>query len=173
MAEGSLLSDGDAVGEIVVRGPCVFKGYFGMPEATREAIDEQGWLHSGDLGQRDAGGRLYVVGRIKEMFKSGGYNVYPREVEMAIEAHPAVSMAVVVPAPDPTYQEVGYAYVLRQTGQELTAEAIVSHCRGRLANYKIPKRTFVRDALPLLANGKIDRSVLQQEALAEAGGPAP
>lgn len=160
---GALVVPGD-VGEIVVRGPCVFAGYLNHSAATRQVIDEEGWLHSGDLGMLDADGLLYIVGRIKEMFKSGGYNVYPREVENAIEAHPLVAMAVVVPVSDPVYQEVGYAYVQREIGQPLTAESIIRHCRERLANYKVPKRVFVRDSLPLLPNGKIDRSALQAEA---------
>lgn len=172
MGEHQRLLAGEEVGEIVVRGPCVFKGYFGMAQATREAIDAEGWLHSGDLGRRDAEGRLYVVGRIKEMFKSGGYNVYPREIEIAIEANPAVAMALVVPVPDPTYQEVGYAYVLRHPGADLTAEMVLAHCRERLANYKVPKRLFVRDALPMLANGKIDRTAVLKEAAATAEATA-
>jgi acyl-CoA synthetase (AMP-forming)/AMP-acid ligase II len=173
MASDGTILDGDGPGEIVVRGPCVFKGYFGQDQATRDTIDRDGRLHSGDLGRRDAEGRLYIVGRIKEMFKSGGYNVYPREVEIAIETHPAISMAVVVPVPDPTYQEVGFAYVLHQSDENLTAETVMAYCRNRLANYKVPKRIFIRDSLPMLANGKIDRTALQKQALAAAEGRAP
>ncbi|CAN5230107.1 class I adenylate-forming enzyme family protein [soil metagenome] len=168
MGSDGLLLDGEGPGEIVVRGRCVFKGYFGLEEATGDAIDVAGWLHSGDVGRRDAEGRLYVAGRIKEMFKSGGYNVYPREVEIAIEAHPAIAMAVVVPVPDPVYQEVGTAYVLPHAGQKIAVAEVSAHCRGRLANYKVPKRVIIRDRLPMLANGKIDRAALQKEAVSQA-----
>jgi acyl-CoA synthetase (AMP-forming)/AMP-acid ligase II len=166
-----LLAAGET-GEVVVRGPCVFQGYFGRPDATNEVMDHEGWLHSGDLGRVDEKGRFYIVGRIKEMFKSGGYNVYPREIENVLEAHPAVSMAVVVSVPDPVYQEVGYAFVAREPGMSLTGESIVRHCRERLANYKIPKRVFVRDSLPMLSTGKIDRTALRNEAAAAAEQPA-
>lgn len=167
--DGTLLPQGSE-GEVVVRGPCVFAGYYRMPEATREILDAEGWLHSGDLGRFDSESRLYIVGRIKDMFKSGGYNVYPREVEIAIEAHPAVSLAVVVPVPDPTYQEVGFAYVVPAPGQKLTEQELARHCRARLANYKVPKRFFVRTALPMLAVGKIDKKALEAEARAVASG---
>lgn len=163
--DGALLS-GDGPGEIVVRGRCVFKGYFGRDEATAETIDRDGWLHTGDVGQRDAAGRYYIVGRIKEMFKSGGYNVYPREVELAIESHPDVAMAVVVSIPDPTYQEVGYAFVLGNPGAALRPETIKAYCREKLANYKIPKQLEICADLPLLATGKIDRGALQRAATA-------
>lgn len=167
-AEGQILPLG-STGEVVVRGPCVFAGYFRMAEATREVIDGQGWLHSGDLGRFDAAGNLYIVGRIKDMFKSGGYNVYPREVEIAIEAHDAVAMAVIVAVPDPTYQEVGYAFVLPVPRQRPSEGELLGYCRGRLANYKIPKRFFIRDSLPMLAVGKVDKAALRREALAIAG----
>jgi acyl-CoA synthetase (AMP-forming)/AMP-acid ligase II len=167
---GELLPVG-STGEVVVRGPCVFAGYFNMPEATREIIDQRGWLHSGDLGRFDGAGNLYIVGRIKEMFKSGGYNVYPREVEIAIEAHAAVSMAVVVAVADATYQEVGYAFILPEPGRDLSETEIQSHCRQRLANYKIPKRFFIRDSLPMLAVGKVDKAALRTEAAALAARP--
>lgn len=176
-AEGRLLlagSTGEVVGEVVVRGPCVFAGYFGMPEATREVIDGEGWLHSGDLGRFDPAGNLHIVGRIKDMFKSGGYNVYPREVEIAIETHDAVAMAVVVAVPDPIYQEVGYAFILPGPRRRLSEAELLGHCRGRLANYKIPKRFVIRDSLPMLAVGKVDKAALRKEALAILGdGPNP
>ena len=169
---GEILPAG-STGEVVARGPCVFAGYFNMPEATREIVDEQGWLHSGDLGRFDAAGNLYIVGRIKDMFKSGGYNVYPREVEIAIEAHAAVSMAVVVAVPDATYQEVGYAFILPEPGQALSEAEIEGHCRGKLANYKVPKRFVIRPSLPMLAVGKVDKTALRTEATALAAGPRP
>ena len=168
--EGSPLPIGES-GEIVVHGPCVFAGYFGRRDATAEVMTADGWLKSGDLGRFDDQGRLTIVGRIKEMFKSGGYNVYPREVEGVIEALDAVAMAVVVPVPDTLFQEVGHAFVLRKPGEVLSEEMVLAHCRGRLANYKLPKRIFICDALPMLANGKIDRNRLAAEAIAALRGP--
>jgi len=160
-------------GEIQVRGDCVMRGYYGLPDATAEAIDDEGWLRTGDLGRFDANGRLRFVGRLKDMFKSGGYNVYPREVELALESHPAVALAAVVALPDRLYHEVGCAFVLRAPGARLDEAEILAHCRARLANYKVPKRCFVRDSLPLLPLGKIDRPKLRAEALALAAPPGP
>lgn len=156
---------GSAAGEVVVRGPAVMAGYYNRPEATREAIDADGWLHSGDLGRIDEAGRLRLVGRIKDMFKSGGYNIYPREVEAVIESHPDVMSAAVIPVPDALYQEVGFVFVRRRADRNVDAAALSAFCRERLANYKIPKRFIVRDELPLLPFGKIDREALRGEAL--------
>jgi acyl-CoA synthetase (AMP-forming)/AMP-acid ligase II len=100
------------------------------------------------------------------MFKSGGYNVYPREVEGAIESFDLVAMAVVVPVADPLFQEVGHAFVVPKPAAELLADDILAYCRGRLANYKVPKRIFIRRSLPMLPNGKIDRASLAAEAAA-------
>jgi len=156
----------DAVGEVLVRGPCVMAGYFGKPAETAQAIDADGWLRSGDLGRVDASGRLFLAGRIKDMFKSGGYNVYPREVELVLEAHPAVALAVVVAVPDDMYFEVGHAFLLRRGDARVSAEEIQEFCRERLANYKIPKAFEIRDSLPMLAIGKIDKVGLRAEAMA-------
>jgi acyl-CoA synthetase (AMP-forming)/AMP-acid ligase II len=167
--DGAPVGPGEAgageTGEVLVRGPCVMAGYFGQPAASAAAIDAEGWLHSGDLGCFDAEGRLRLMGRIKEMFKSGGYNVYPREVEAALEAHPAVALAGVVGVPDPLYHETGCAFLLPKPGHALTAEGLIAHCRARLANYKIPKRFVIRDELPLLPIGKLDKTALKAEAL--------
>ena len=162
--KGKTAADGEA-GEVLVRGPCVMAGYFRQPEATAMAIDAEGWLHSGDIGRVDESGRLRIIGRIKEMFKSGGYNIYPREIEMVLESHPAVSLAGVVAMPDPLYREIGCAFVRRKSGQDLDALALDAWCRERLANYKIPKRFVIRDELPLLPIGKLDKTALKAEAL--------
>jgi long-chain acyl-CoA synthetase len=132
-------------------------------------IDAEGWLHSGDLGWIDADGRLRLVGRIKEMIKSGGYNVYPREIEAVLESHPAVALAVVVCVPDPLYHEVGNAFLVRRSDHSLSESEIAGFCRRHLANYKIPKRFFIRDALPTLGNGKFDKVALREEALRLTG----
>ena len=156
---------GSEAGEVVVRGPAVMAGYYNRPDATREAIDADGWLHSGDLGRIDEAGCLRLAGRIKDMFKSGGYNIYPREVEAVIEDHSDVMSAAVVPVPDTLYQEVGFAFIRRRPGRAVDAAALDAYCRERLANYKIPKRFIVREELPLLPIGKIDKGALREEAL--------
>lgn len=152
-------------GEVLVRGPCVMAGYLNRPEATAAAIDAEGWLHSGDLGSLDERGRLRLVGRTKDLFKSGGYNVRPREVELVLESHPAVSMAAVVAVPDPIYHEVGHAFVLRRPRCRLSERTLAAFCRKRLANYKVPKVFVIRDDLPMLVSGKIDRVALREEGL--------
>ncbi|MGE0117913.1 MAG: class I adenylate-forming enzyme family protein [Dongiaceae bacterium] len=160
-----LPAESDAAGEILVRGACVMAGYFERPAETAAAIDEAGWLHTGDIGRFGADGRLRFVGRIREMFKSGGYNVYPREIETVLESHPAAALAAVVAVPDPLYHEVGCAFVIRRPGGALDEAEIAAFCRARLANYKVPKRFVVRDALPMLAIGKLDKAALRDEAL--------
>jgi acyl-CoA synthetase (AMP-forming)/AMP-acid ligase II len=141
-------------------------GYWRRPDATADAIDREGWLHTGDLAVRRADGRLRLVGRLKEIFKSGGYNIYPREIEQALELHASVALAAVVAVPDPIYGEVGHAFVVA-TGSEPSSEELQAHCRRLLANYKVPKRfTVLRDP-PMLPIGKIDKRRLRELALAE------
>jgi acyl-CoA synthetase (AMP-forming)/AMP-acid ligase II len=151
-------------GEIQVRGPCVMAGYFENPQASRLAIDEQGWLKTGDAGYIDKNSRLRFTGRIKAMYKSGGYNIYPEEVETVLSRHPAVSQVVVVPVPDPLYDEVGFAFIGRQENQALTADTIGQYCREHLANYKVPKYFDFLETFPTLAVGKFDRSALRAAA---------
>lgn len=164
------------VGEYCARGYLVMHGYFEMPDATAEAIDDDGWLHTGDLAVLRPDGNVSIVGRLSEMFKSGGYNVYPREVERCLEDHPAVQMASVVSIPDPVFDEVGHAFVVAapDTGDEADDLAAIldAHCRERLANYKVPKAIHVRDELPRLAIGKVDRKALATEASASASATA-
>jgi acyl-CoA synthetase (AMP-forming)/AMP-acid ligase II len=163
--EGGRALEAGRTGEILVRGACVMAGYLDRPDATKAAIGTEGWLRSGDLGSIDSAGRLRLVGRIKDMFKSGGYSIYPREIENVLESHPAVALAVVVAIPDPLFYEVGIAFLVPRSGRTATRDEIERHCRARLANYKIPKRFVIRDALPALANGKFDKVALRAEAL--------
>ena len=137
-------------------------GYWRNPEATAAAFTDEGWFHTGDLAVRRDDGYLQIVGRMSEMFKSGGYNVYPREVELALEEHVGVSMAAVVSIPDPTFQEVGVAYVMGEG--DLDPEALRSFAGERLANYKVPKRIEVLPELPMLPIGKVDKKALQARA---------
>jgi acyl-CoA synthetase (AMP-forming)/AMP-acid ligase II len=151
-------------GEIQVRGDHLMSGYWRRPEATREAIDAEGWLHTGDVALLRPDGNLVLRGRLSEMYKSGGENVYPREVESVLEQHPAVALAAVLGVPDPVYGEVGSAYVLRSPGADPAPEALRAFCLERLVNFKVPKRIEVRDALPMLPIGKVDKRALRREA---------
>lgn len=155
------LGDG---GEILVRGDVVFGGYFRRPEATAAAIDPGGWLHTGDLAVERPDGNLALVGRSHDMFKSGGYNVYPREVELTLERHPDVAQAIVVGVSDAKWGEVGHAFVRPVPGAVVHEEDLRLWAYRHLANYKVPKRIVIRDELPLLAVGKVDRQALREEA---------
>lgn len=167
-ADGAPATPGEA-GEVQTRSPLNCLGYWNNPEATADAFTPDGWFRTGDLAVQRPDGRYRIVGRLKEMFKSGGYNVYPREIETVIEAHPDVSAAAVVGISDATWDEVGVAYV----EGAVAPEAMAAWCRGRLANYKIPKHIHCEAALPLLPIGKIDKPALRRRALAEhASHPA-
>lgn len=149
-------------GEIQVRGDFIMQGYWKQPEKTAETIDADGWLHTGDLGLIREDGNLQLIGRLTEMFKSGGYNVYPREIEQTLEKYPGVALAAVISIPDPLYQEVSQAYVLPEHDTELSAAELELYCRRHLANYKIPKKFFVESKLPMLPIGKIDKLALKR-----------
>lgn len=159
--DGNIVADGMS-GEIQARSVYNMLGYWNRPEATAETLLPGGWLATGDIGRRNPDGSYSIVGRVKEMYKSGGYNVYPREVETVIESHPAVDMAAVVSTSDPVWQEVGVAYVL--PGGDLDLDDLKAFCRGKLANYKQPKRFVVLDEFPLLPIGKVDKVTLKKRA---------
>ena len=147
-------------GELQFRGPYVMSGYYNRPDATRDAFTPDGYLHTGDLGYLRADGNIVFVGRLKEMFKSGGYNVYPLEIEQAIAEHPDVLLAAVLPVPHPLYQEVGHAFVMPLQGRSVAADDLRAFLKARVANYKVPKDFTIEPALPLLPNGKIDKRAL-------------
>ncbi len=152
-----------AVGEVLIRGENVFRGYRGMPEKTRESFVD-GWFRSGDLGYLDQndGGRLYLVGRAKELIITGGYNVYPKEIENLLEGHEGVREAAVVGVPDADFGERVVAIVaLQETTPRTTPETLVEYCRERLAGYKCPKQVFVTDSLPRNAMGKLQKNELK------------
>ncbi len=152
----------DEVGELLIRGPHLCAGYWNNPEATAEAF-RGGWLHTGDLAKRDAEGYYYIVGRIKDMFISGGENVYPAEIESVLYSHPAVAEAAVIGIPDPKWGEVGRAIVALRPGASVTEEELLDFCRERLARYKVPKSIIFVDALPKTGAGKIDKERLKKE----------
>ena len=153
----------DEVGELLVRGPHVCAGYWNRPEETAKAIDQDGWLRTGDLARRDAEGYYTIVGRSKDMIISGGENIYPAEVESVLHAHPAVAEAALIGVPDAKWGEVGRAMIVPQKGARVTAEELIAFCQPRLARYKIPKSFVFVDALPMTAAGKIDKKVLVEK----------
>ncbi|MFW2852653.1 class I adenylate-forming enzyme family protein [Sphingomonas sp. TX0543] len=162
--DGAIVPQGEP-GEVQTRSSHTFLGYWRRPDATADAFTADGWFRTGDQALQRPDGRYRIVGRLKEMYKSGGYNVYPREIEVALEAHPAVAAAAVVSIPDPLWQEVGVAYILPQA--EVSPEELIAFCRERLANYKVPKRIVLRPDMPLLPIGKIDKNALKNEARQE------
>ncbi|MFI6517630.1 FadD3 family acyl-CoA ligase [Spirillospora sp. NPDC050679] len=147
-------------GAILVRGYNVMRGYLDDPAATAEAVRD-GWLDTGDRGRLDARGNLTVTGRTKEMFVVGGFNVYPAEVEGVLARHPAVAESGVVGVPDARLGEVGRAYVRLRPGGGATAAELVAHCRGLLANFKVPREVVLVDDLPKTASGKVRRADLR------------
>ena len=153
-------------GELLLRGPQMFGGYFNDPIRTAEVIDGDGWLHTGDLAVRDADGAYRICGRKKDMFISGGENVYPGEVEAALVECPGVREAVVIGVPDARWGEVGRAFVVRGGSIEVTVDAILAHAKKRLAGYKVPKSVVLVDDLPRLGSGKPDRRALAADAVA-------
>ncbi len=163
--DGSAVPDGTE-GEVQTRSRYNLLGYWKLPDATRDAFTEDGYFRTGDLAVRRSDGRYRIVGRLKEMYKSGGYNVYPREIEATLERHPAVELAAVVSVPDPLWDEVGVAYIVPR-GAVSVAE-LEAFGRVHLANYKIPKRFIIADALPLLPIGKVDKTALKAMAQKDA-----
>jgi acyl-CoA synthetase (AMP-forming)/AMP-acid ligase II len=153
---------GSTEGELQVRGPTVMSGYHHRLDDTAAAFTDDGWLRTGDLAAIGPDGRYRIVGRLRDMYKSGGYNVYPREVEQVLELHPAVHLAAVVAVPDRVYGEVGEAWILADG--EVDDAALDAHCRQHLANYKVPKSFRVRAELPMLPIGKIDKVALRRSA---------
>ena len=143
----------------------VLQGYWQRPEATQEVFTADGWLHTGDLAEQTPEGHYRIVGRLKEMYKSGGYNIYPREIEIVLESHPAVALAAVVSVPDPLFNEVGHAFILVEEQASVTELELETLCREKLANYKIPKRFVFKDKLPMLPIGKVDKVVLKEQVI--------
>jgi fatty-acyl-CoA synthase len=150
-------------GEILLRGPNVCAGYWNKPKVSKEAIVE-GWFHTGDLGKMDQDGHLSIVGRLKDMFISGGANVYPAEIERIRESHPAVAGSAVIGVPDPKWGEVGKAIVECKPGSSFSVEEMLSYLEDRLGKFKRPKYLAVVEALPRTpASGKVQKFVLKDQ----------
>lgn len=156
-----------AIGEIRTRSRAMFRGYWNDPEATEAAVDLDGWLRTGDLGYRGPDGNLRIVGRLKEMYIRGGYNVYPAEVEGVLADHPAVREVAIVGSPAPVIGEIGVAFVVVEPDQPVPdLESLRAWSCERLADYKAPDRLVVVDALPVSAGHKVDKQVLARMAAA-------
>ncbi|MGM0547228.1 MAG: class I adenylate-forming enzyme family protein [Bacteroidota bacterium] len=150
------------VGELLMKGPHIFAGYWKNPEATEQTIDD-GWVHTGDLFRCDEDGYYYIVGRKKEMYISGGENVYPIQVEKVIYDHEAVSQVAVIGVPDEQWGETGCAFIVLKEGASLTKEELISYCREYLAGYQLPRHVIFKDALPIGDSNKIQKRDLEEE----------
>lgn len=155
--------EGPGEGEVQFRGPNITPGYMDNPEATIATFTVDGWLKSGDIGRRDEDGYYYIVDRIKDMYISGGENVYPAEVEKVLVGHPAILEAVVIGVSDEKWGEVGAAFLIARPGEEIDTAALPAWCRTHLAPYKIPKSFAVVDDLPRTAAGKVRKNVLKDD----------
>ena len=151
------------IGEIEVRGPHVFAGYWNWPEATADAFSADGWFKTGDLGWCSADGYYTITGRARELIISGGYNVYPREVEEVLETHPGVAEVAVVGRPDPDLGEQVVAVVVPKDGHTPSADEIIAFCREQLASFKKPRRVVFVEALPRNALGKVQKHLLAEQ----------
>jgi fatty-acyl-CoA synthase len=160
-----------ARGEIWLAGSLVMKGYHNDPEATRKTITPEGWLKTGDIGMLNANGYLSITDRLTEMFKTGGTNAYPAEIEAYLNTMPQVAQSVVVGVPDPRLTEVGFAFVSLKPGERATPEDVIAYCRGKIADYKAPRYVRFIERLPMTETGKIERARLKKMAVEEGTSP--
>ncbi|GAB6144378.1 long-chain-fatty-acid--CoA ligase [Desulfocicer niacini] len=157
----------EEVGEVVIRGHNVMKGYYNKPDATAKAFDGTTWFHSGDLGKKDEDGYFYIVDRVKDMIIRGGYNVYPREIEEVLLTHPDVSLVSVVGVPHESHGEEIVAYVVPVQGSKITENEIIEWSKEQMAAYKYPRMVRLRETLPMTATGKILKKDLRVEMASE------
>ena len=160
-SQGNDVPDGTD-GEILASSPQVMLGYFNQPEATAKALDADGWLHTGDIGRRDASGRITWVGRASDVYKSSGFNVAAAEVEAYLSSHPGIAEVAVIGVPDPEKGEVGAAFVIAQPGQALDAVHVREFCSGHIASYKIPAHVVVLETFPKTTSGKVRKIELRK-----------
>jgi len=153
----------DEIGGIQVKGPNVFQGYWRMPEKTAEEFTSDGYFKTGDVGKVDARGYVQIVGRAKDLIISGGYNVYPAEIESFMNDLPGVAESALVGVPHPDFGEVGVAVVIAKPGADLQADALISALKSQVANFKVPKKCFVLNELPRNAMGKVQKNLLRDQ----------
>ncbi|QDQ00309.1 AMP-binding protein [Lysinibacillus fusiformis] len=150
-------------GELCTRGYHVMKGYYKNPEETKVAIDQDGWLHTGDLATKDEAGYIRVTGRLKDMIIRGGENLYPREIEEFLYTHPKISDVQVAGVPDPVYGEEAAAWIILKEGEQITEEEIRDFCRDKISRHKIPKYIFFIESYPMTASGKVQKFKLRED----------
>jgi fatty-acyl-CoA synthase len=170
-AEGNVVTEPRTRGEICTRGPNIMAGYWQLPDATRETIDADGWLHTGDIGEIDEDGFLYVCDRVKDMIISGGENVYPAEVESVLYRHPAVAEVAVIGAPDSKWGEAVVAVTVLKAGASLTLDGLRDFAKTELAGYKLPSALFVIEGLPRNPAGKVLKHELRERYARESATP--
>ena len=158
-----------ATGEFCTRGYSVMKGYWNDPEKTKDAIDEAGWMHTGDLATMDEQGYVNIVGRLKDMVIRGGENVYPREIEEFLYTHPKIQDVQVIGVPDPRYGEETCAWIKLHSGQTATPEEIREFCKGQIAHYKIPRYIEFVTEFPMTITGKIQKFVMREQTIKKLG----
>jgi fatty-acyl-CoA synthase len=156
-------------GEVCIRGYLVMQGYWENVEATAEAVDPAGWMHTGDLGVMDSEGYLNIVGRIKDMVIRGGENLYPKEIEDVLFEHPAVASAQVIGVPDERMGEELMAWIVVRDGADLTEEDLRAFCKDRIAHFKVPRYVKFVDEFPMTVTGKVQKFVMRQMAIEELG----
>jgi malonyl-CoA/methylmalonyl-CoA synthetase len=161
------------IGGIEVRSPSVFKGYWRAPELSAQAFSADGWFRTGDMGRIDEHGYLTIVGRSKDLIITGGYNVYPAEVESYLNEMPGVAESAVIGVPHPDFGEAVVAVITAEPGASPEAAELIAELKTRIANFKVPKRVFVRNELPRNVMGKVQKAVLRKEhqKIFEAGPP--
>jgi fatty-acyl-CoA synthase len=166
---GDVLERGQ-IGELCTRGYAVMEGYWNQPDKTAEAIDADGWMHTGDLARMDDDGYVVIEGRIKDMVIRGGENIYPREIEEFLYTHPAIQDVQVIGVPDTRYGEELMACIILKPGAgPLDASAVAEFCRGKLAHFKIPRYVDVRESFPMTVSGKVRKVEMREEAVARLG----
>ncbi|WP_166365299.1 FadD3 family acyl-CoA ligase [Pseudomonas akapageensis] len=149
-------------GEVLIRGYNLMQGYLNNPQASQELLDAEGWLHTGDIGVLDEDGYLRITDRLKDMFITGGFNVYPAEIEQCLLHYPGVAQAAVIGIPDERMGEVAMAFLLPAPGQVIDTAQFIAWCREQMANYKVPRRVQVLEAMPLNAAGKVTKNALRE-----------
>jgi fatty-acyl-CoA synthase len=160
---GQEVQQGEA-GQLLLKGANITPGYWNNPEATAQTFDAEGWLCSGDVARQDKDGYFFIVDRIKDMYISGGENVYPAEVQAVIEQHDTVLESAVIGIPDDRWGEVGCAFVIAKPGADVNLDQLAQHCKAHLATYKVPKRFVVCDDFPRTAAGKVQKNLLRKPA---------
>jgi fatty-acyl-CoA synthase len=165
---GKDLSHGQG-GELCTKGGLIMKGYYKMPEESAKLIDQNGWFHTGDLAIIDVNGYIKITGRLKDVFMPGGLNVSPEEVENILYTHPKIKQVTLVGVPDPVLGEVGMAFVELKEGEKENEERIIQFCKGKMANFKVPKYVKFTSEFPMTSTGKVQRFKLRERAIKEIG----